>query len=391
MTHQVPLKPLHAKLTPLFPDLGTRCVKNTLILVLALLHRRTTCLYRLKAVVGLFTGRVATSPRGHYKRLIRYFDAHADGDLWLDLTAAALRLLGDAPTTYLVLDGTSWVRGGRWQHLLTLCVVYEGVAVPLIWVDLAKKGTSNYDERVDLLERAIERFDLRGKLLLADREYIGVEWFKFLIDNGLDFCIRSRERAYFRQMDRTAPEQPRLHVMIAKVKASRCANCAKRLAFRLWDDGPQLWVVVAKNPDPEAATKDKVMILITSVDQGAYRTVSDYLERWKIEHCFKHLKSNGFDLEQVNLATMERRRLMIAVVVFAYVLSVVEGLKDYARKTKFKRHGRNGHQYREVSVFRHGTEALAKYTADLVTFMRYLSAEIQRAMPGRNMVEILNV
>ncbi len=391
MTHQVPLKPLHAKVTPLFPGLGTTCVKNTLILVLGLLHRRTTCLYRLKAVVGLFTGRSATTPRGHYKRLVRYFDAHADGDLWLDLTAAALRLLGDTPATYLVLDGTSWERGGRWQHLLTLCVVYEGVAIPLIWVDLQKKGTSNYAERVDLLGRAIERFDLRGKLLLADREYIGVEWFEFLIDNGLDFCIRSRDRAYFRQMDRTAPEQPRLHEMIARVKASRCANCAKRLAFRLWDGGPRLWVVCAKNPDPNAKATDAVMILITSVDQGPYRTVGDYLTRWKVEHCFRHLKSNGFDLEQVNLATVERRRLMIAVVVFAYVLSVVEGLKDYARKTRFKRHGTNGHQYREVSVFRYGTEALARYATDLVAFMHYLAAEIQRVISGQNRAGILNV
>ena len=98
-----------------------------------------------------------------------------------------------------------------------------------------------------------------------------------------------------------------------------------------------------------------------------------------------------FALEQVNLATVERRRLMIAVVALAYVLSVVERLKDYARKTTFKRYGTNGHQYREGSVFWYGTEVLAGYTTDLVMFMHHLAGKIQRAVSRRHEAGFLNV
>jgi hypothetical protein len=37
---------------------------------------------------------------------------------------------------------------------------------------------------------------LAGKVLLADREYIGSEWFKALTENNLDFVIRLREGNY---------------------------------------------------------------------------------------------------------------------------------------------------------------------------------------------------
>ncbi len=80
---------------------------------------------------------------------------------------------------------------------------------------------------------------------------------------------------------------------------------------------------------------------------------------------------------------------MIVLIVLACVLSIVKGLNDYARKTKFKRHDTNGHQYREVSMFRYGTEVLARYITDLVTFMHYLAEEIQRAVSGRKRPESL--
>ncbi len=82
-----------------------------------------------------------------------------------------------------------------------LCVIYDGVAVPILWQDLAKKGASSLPERKALLDRALARYDLRGMCLLADWEYVGVAWFNYLHANGLDFCIRSRDYAYFRDVE----------------------------------------------------------------------------------------------------------------------------------------------------------------------------------------------
>ena len=103
--------------------------------------------------------------------------------------------------THLVLDGTSWETPAGPVHLLVLCVIYDGVAVPILWQDLAKKGASSFPERRALFDRAFAQYDLRGMCLLADREYVGEAWFNYLAANGLDFCIRSRDYAYFRDVE----------------------------------------------------------------------------------------------------------------------------------------------------------------------------------------------
>ena len=360
------LRLLLDKLTPNFTgDHDATCLKNTLILTLALLRRQTVCLNKLKRVVGSITGRPDTAAGSHYKRLIRYFDRYADSSLWLDLIRYALQLLR-LDFDHLIIDGTSWQHGQQWHHYLTLCIVYREAAIPILWIDLAKQGSSGYRERVQLFKQAFKHFNLAGKTLLADREYIGTQWFKFLVDNDLDFVIRSRDQAYFELIDGTSPENAKpVEELIDKVLRSKKAAKAIRVSFVL-EDGTRLWAVIAKNPHPEA--REDFMILITSLDQGAYATVVAYRKRWKIEHCFRQLKSNGFQLERFNVATQARQRLLMAIVVFAYIVSVVESLKTYAHQVRFKVQGSGGLRHRAESVFRHGIDNLARATQDLAAF-----------------------
>ena len=73
--------------------------------------------------------------------------------------------------------GTSWEFGDIRIHLLVLSVVYKGVSTPVYWINLRKKGNSNFKERKRMLRKALSLYRLTGKVLLADREYIGREWF----------------------------------------------------------------------------------------------------------------------------------------------------------------------------------------------------------------------
>lgn len=384
------LKLLLDKLTPNFQgDHDATCLKNTLILVLALLHRQTVCLNKLKGRVGMITGRNETRADSHYKRLIRFFNNYAGSKLWIDLICYGVQLLR-LDFDHLIIDGTSWQRGAHWHHYLTLCIVYRGVAIPIYWIDLAKQGSSSYAERVELFTQAARHFKLAGKTLLADREYIGAQWFNFLLDSKIDFVIRSRDQAYFELIDRTSPPGTKpIEEVIDKVVRSKKPAKAIRISFTL-EDGTRLWAVVAKNPHPEA--REDFMILLTNrAGDTAYQVVIAYRKRWKIEHCFRHLKSNGFELEYFNLATEPRQRLLLAVVVFAYIVSVVEGLKDYARRVGQKVQGSAGLRYRITSIFRHGLDNLTKHTKDLPTFCRYLCQSINQALRGYRSINLLNV
>lgn len=52
------------------------------------------------------------------------------------------------------------------------------MAIPLCWTDLARKGISSVKERQELLEKAQGLFQLQGKVLSVDREYIGEKWLR---------------------------------------------------------------------------------------------------------------------------------------------------------------------------------------------------------------------
>lgn len=357
-------------------------LQNILILSLSILRVQTVCLNKLKGIVGQITGKKHTKPASNYQRLIRIFKTHAFSRLWLDLLQLVFRLLR-LKCDYLTLDGTSWKQGEVWHHYLVLCVIYNGVAIPIYWVNLHKQGISSVAERIQLMKRVFRSFNIKNKTIIADREYIGVTWFKFLINNDLDFVIRLKKNTYHAEINaakgKTAAE------LIQKVKRSKLPYKSVRKAFEI--DGLKLFFVVCKNPDKNA--KEDVVFLITNVTDKAYKISFIYRMRWKIEHCFKQLKSNGFDLEAMNLKGKAKQNLLLAIVVFTYTLSVLEGLKDY-KKIAIKNYA-DGLSSKAVSVFRHGTDKIVIITGSLNEFIKYVLRELRFCEKAYSSNILLNV
>ncbi|GAB4044405.1 hypothetical protein [Spirosoma jeollabukense] len=93
----------------------------------------------------------------------------------------------------LPLGRPRWRLGQKNVHLLVLSLLYHGVAIPILWRDLDKKGHSSARERQSFMEEATQLYNLKGKILLADREYTGQLWFTFLHQQGND-CAGSPVR-----------------------------------------------------------------------------------------------------------------------------------------------------------------------------------------------------
>jgi len=364
------LESLLCKINGYFPKRNRTTLKNILLLSLCLIHKETICLNRLKGVLSLYTGK-ESKPSSNYKRLIRIFDNHSLTNLWIELLNFVFELLR-LKSEYLIIDGTSWKRGERWFHYMTLCIVYKGVAIPIYWEDLAKHGLSNFEERKKLMNRAIKYFDLKGKSLLGDREYIGKEWFKYLIDNEINFVIRLKKNIYIQEIDACLGRSHQQ--MTNKVLRSKLAN--KSVGKMVTIDGMTLYFVAVKNPKNDP--KDPVIYLLSSlIEKPAKLIASIYCLRTKIEHCFKHLKSNGFKLEQMNLRTKTRCRLLMAITVFTYVLSVQEGLKDYHQVPE-KNYDTDQKQ-KQVSIFRFGLDKMNRYARNMEKFCNYILSQIQLA------------
>jgi hypothetical protein len=145
------------------------------LFLLALIKVKTVNLSEL--AVG-FGGKALKE--SNYKRLQRFFRGFE-----LDYSAIAKIVVGwlNIPQPWVLsLDRTTWEFGKHCYNILTVGIVYEGVAIPVLWWMLKKKGNSNSDERMHFIEAMLKIFPTAQiRCLCGDREFIGQAWLRYLL------------------------------------------------------------------------------------------------------------------------------------------------------------------------------------------------------------------
>ena len=362
-------------------ELPKNTLKNTLIVSHSILHAGTVNLNKVKNSVPHVRGAGLASAHADYKLLTRYFDqgkvVSEQGHQQYEQLMQGLRTLcwmvlfqqrkrfGVNKLKHLLLDGTKWDFGQESIHLMTLCVLVGDVAIPIWWEDLGKAGHSSQEERIAMLSEAMKKYGLAGMTLLADREYVGREWFKYLSESGLYFVIRVKEGIYHDEINANGGRTWQQ----LKAKAAQKAK-GKKVSKKIRIDGLDLHYIVMKNPRPDA--EDELVYLLTNLHSPTQASRL-YQWRWQIEVCFKHLKSNGVNLEAMNVQGKEKRHLMMAIAVLVYILAIREGLlKEYRDGIRWVRDKRSGFEYRAVSVFLKGLDIVRRKALNLIQFTRYL-------------------
>src|SRR5215210_922585 len=155
--------------------------------ILALVQVKTVSLVQISAVMS---GRA--TPDSHYKRcqrFLRFFDLP-----FAEVASLVIKLLGIAAPFVISIDRTDWYLGKTPLNILMLSLVYKGVAFPLLWTVLEKKGCSDTSERIELLEKYLKLFGADSlAFVTADREFIGRDWFRYLRREKIPFRIRIKE------------------------------------------------------------------------------------------------------------------------------------------------------------------------------------------------------
>lgn len=388
--------PIPSQITSFFSNHEEHVVKNLFIATQGIFECRSTNLSLVKDEIGNILGnQEKTKPESNYKRLIRFFQLPDEEkqSLIKSLLSFSFFLLqkGVRKPKYLAVDGTSWELGDTPIHLITLAVVINGVSIPIAWQELSKKGTSNYNERKKLFDQALEHYDLSGMILLADREYIGEEWFKYLNNKGLNFVIRLKKDIYRHYVDEQREPTRSIFIhqqwrysaleRIAKRKVNRRTGASKQIVIL----GEKYTFVVFKNPKPDA--KEPLFYFLSTL-LNRKEIIKAYPIRWKIECCFKHLKSNGFNLESLNLKNTEKIKLMMAIVCFLYTLCVNQGLIAYRtiKKSDYKKYA-CGLSTLAVSVFKKGKTILSGNFYNLTSFIDF----IMRLIKGKKQLKWVHV
>ena len=129
--------------------------------------------------------------------------------------------------------------------------------------------------------------------------------------------------------------------------------------------------VMIKNPkyDP----KEPYIYFISDL-QDAKAIANHYLKRWKIECCFKHLKSNGFNIEDINLKVDEKIDLMMGILAMVYIIAVREGLLSHKLNPIPIKKYKDGKTYLSISIFRMGMAIIQNLFTKIYNLIEYLKA-----------------
>lgn len=385
------------KVNSFFEGIKESVVKNTMIVCQGIFKAKSVNLNEVKLVLPDILENKETKIESHYKRLTRFFNLpdKEKRELSESLLMVSMFLLGNTKKNldraYLTLDGTKWYHDDGYIHLLTLCIVVNGVSIPIWWEDLSKKGHSSQEERLSFFKVALSRYDLSGKCLLADREYIGRDWFDFLREKGINFVIRLPKGTYREEVDswtcRTPNKETSQHLRYSALehRARLTKYHRKGVAKEVYINGRKYLLVIVRNQNwkPGDEPKEELLYLLTTFSKRT-KTIKAYRVRWSIECCFRCLKSKGFDLEAVNLKGDEKIFLMVAIVSFLYTLCVIQGI-SYARKTSNKLFKllADGTKQLYKSYFKMGKEELRRFIFDVFDFVTYLNIRIN-AVKSKN-------
>ena len=95
------------------------------------------CSVNLTEIAAVFPGRAKEA--SHYKRIqrfLRFFEIS-----YVLIAVLLVSLIGLPRPWVLTLDRTNWQLGKTPLNILVLGIVYQGVAIPVLWTMLEKKAT----------------------------------------------------------------------------------------------------------------------------------------------------------------------------------------------------------------------------------------------------------
>jgi len=262
----------------------------------------------------------------------------------------------------LTIDRTNWKFGTTDINIFMLGVVYKGVAFPLLFTMLHKRGNSNVQERIALIDRFIGLF---GKdcidCLVADREFVGEKWISYLNGQHIRYHIRIRNN--FKVYLPAKGKEQKAFLLFNHLKIGQYHHYSKAVLLkgqRCYLSGCQL--------------KGKDFLIIISFNKPE-EARQDYAKRWQIEMCFKAMKSSGFDIENTHLKDPERIQKLVLIIMIAFVWCYKVGiyLHQKIKPIKIKTHGRKA-----KSIFKYGLDYIANYMLNTIrnneiNLIRFLS------------------
>ena len=207
--------------------------------------------------------------------------------LWFPLIQQIItRHMAKGKPLIIALDRTQW----KENNILMASAIHLNRALPIFWILLDKKGTSDLREQQIVLRPVIKLFKAHKIVIIGDREFHSVELAHWLHRQKVKFVFRQKKDTTFRQNRQRfkslsqveispGMKQFLTNITLTQKKGFGRFNLAiywKRKYKGKQEQSP--WYLLTNLPDCETALKI-------------------YGKRFGIEAMFKDCKTGGYNLE----------------------------------------------------------------------------------------------
>ena len=281
-----------------------------------------------------------------YRRIQRFM---ANFDLPMKLISTLIfNLLPEKENLILVLDRTNWKFGSKNINILMLGVSYRNVAFPLMFTMLDKRGNSDMQERIDLIDQYINWFGISTiESLLADREFVGDEWLEYLTRNSIRYHIRIRNN--FKVYSYQKQSEIKVFWLFSNLKMNEFYHYPKIVLLH----GQLCYLSGCKTINKEGKIEYVIIVSFNKPEKALHY----YKKRWQIESLFKGLKSSGFNIEVTHVTIQDRleKLFLLTMIAFVWCYKIGDYIDKNIQAIKIKKHNR-----RAVSVFKYGLDIVSK-------------------------------
>ena len=240
----------------------------------------------------------------------------------------------------ITVDRTQWKN----NNISMASVIWKKRALPLYWLLLSKKGSSNFYEQVATIRpilRLLKEYDL---VVIGDREYRSTALALWLSKKKIDFVLRLNKNTKIKprykkyQSLNSLDVKPGSKAIYQEVLVTE-GNQKERFNVVVY------WRRKYKNKQLPAP-----WYLLTNLENKE-EIIKIFASRGGIEAMFRDCKSGGYNLE-ASQANAQRLTNLILLIAIAYTASCLKGLKikntgltEYINRLKLERTNRPRHSY----------------------------------------------
>lgn len=268
-----------------------------------------------------------------------------------------------ADSLLVVIDRTQW----RDKNLFVVSLIWEKRSLPVSWVLLDKKGSSNLAEQQKLLRPVLRLLKGYKFVVLGDREFRSVQLAHWLDSQGVAFALRQKAGSYIRQQGQEYQTLKSLGLAPGMKMFLTGVNFTKQSGFAQFNLAAY-WKRKYRGSCPKEG-----WYILTNL-KSLREVLRAYQSRSGIEAMFRDYKSGGYNLETC-YASEPRLMSLVLIIAIAYTCAIFfgqklkqKGVQQYiSRLTEYNRVQR-----------RHSSFWVGLYGCMWIAAMEYLFIKVRR-------------